>query len=236
MPTLTHDPTQAKIKYDIFYIQRDNFAPPKSPERHESEHRPLPERATAQERLDGRPGRDGRNPSLAAWTREPVYRIANDLVTANHPLAEAAQRRHAQPNRARFELAVCEIILIAPTRLLGEVREQHRSSDLLHEKRQKVSETPPIGGNRRWGRSFLDPEKVGKLIEQGGQAHRLPPRVRHALRRSMGPGEPWINREGRWHRRTRRRRDVQVDDATWLGNLVEGAVAIGAEVRGVAND
>jgi len=48
MPSFAHDPTQAKIKYDIAHIQRDNFAPPKSPERHESEHRPLPERAAAQ--------------------------------------------------------------------------------------------------------------------------------------------------------------------------------------------
>src|SRR5262249_46463598 len=98
MPTLPHDPTQAKIKYNISYIQRDNFAPPESPERHESERCPLSERAATQERLDGRPGRDGRNPSLAAWTREPVYPIASDLVTANHPFSQTAPRPHPPPN------------------------------------------------------------------------------------------------------------------------------------------
>src|SRR4030095_11224386 len=45
-------------------------------------------------------------------------------------------------------------------------------------------------------RPFFDPEKVTELLEQGGQAHRLPPRVRHALRRSMRRSEPWINRQG----------------------------------------
>src|SRR5215469_6537442 len=168
------------------------------PVRHEGEHRPLPERAAVQERPDRRPSRHSRHPSLTAWTREPLHRIAHDLVTADHPLSETAQRRHAQPNRAGLELAVRQIVLIAPTHLLGKMREQRRASHVLHDKRQEIPETPSIGSNRRWGRSFFDPEKVTKFLEQGGQAHRLPPRVRHALRRSMGPGDPWINRESRW--------------------------------------
>ena len=125
--------------------------------------------------------------------------MTNDLVTANHPLAETGERGDTQPNRAGFELAVRQIVLIASARLLGKMREQRRPSDLLHHERQEISETLSTGGNRRWGRSFFDPEKVAKLIEQGGQAHRLPPRVRHALRRSMGLGDPWINREWRRH-------------------------------------
>src|SRR5260370_38937919 len=90
-----------------------------------------------------------------------------------------------------------EVVLVAPTRGLGELRDQHRASHLLHDERLETTETPPIGRNRRWGRHLLDPEEVTELLEQGGQTHRLPPHVRHALRSSMGRGEPAINRPGR---------------------------------------
>jgi hypothetical protein len=44
---------------------------------------------------------------------------------------------------------------------------------------------------------LFDPEKVAELLEQGGQAHRLPPRVRHALGGSIGGNEPGVNGESR---------------------------------------
>src|SRR5215831_4417636 len=82
MPTLAQDPTQAEIQHNISHVQRGHFAPSKPPERHEGEHRPLPERAAVQERPDRRPSRHSRHPSLTAWTREPLHRIAHELVTA----------------------------------------------------------------------------------------------------------------------------------------------------------
>src|SRR5262249_62060501 len=196
--------------------------------------------------FDCAPTRYRRHSSLAARTREPIHRIAHDLVTANHPLAETAQRCHAQSNRAGLELAVRQIVLIAPTHLLGKMREQRRASHVLHDKRQEIAETPSIGGNRRWGRSFFDPEKVTKLLEQGGQAQQVPPRVRHALRRSMRPGDPWINLGPGSYGLTWRGRRAQngalpllcdlgaLNDAAWLGRLCKGALTLGVASRGAA--
>src|SRR5215510_3781303 len=247
MATLAQDATQAEIKHNISHVQRCHFAPPKPPECHKGKHRPLPERAAVQERRDRWPGWYSWHASLAAWTRKPVHRIANDLVTADHPLPETAQRRHAQPNRAGLELAIRQLVLIAPTHLLGKMREQRRASHVLHDKRQEIAETPSIGGNRRWGRSFFDPEKVTKLLEQGGQTHRLPPRVRHALRRSMRPGDPWINRRRGWYGLTGCGRGAQngewsllcgvggLDDAAWVEKLGKTAPTLGIAGRGAAS-
>src|SRR5215470_19011091 len=105
MPALAQDSTQAEIQHNISHVQRGYFTPSKPPERHEGEHRPLPERTAVQERRDRGPSWYRRHPSLAAWTREPLHRIAHDLVTANHPLPETAQCCHAQPNRAGLEHA-----------------------------------------------------------------------------------------------------------------------------------
>src|SRR5262249_51816737 len=149
----------AEIKHNISHVQRCHFAPPKPPECHKGRHRPLPERTAVQERRDRGPRWYRRHPSLAAWTREPLHRIAHGLVTADHPLPETAQCCHAQPNRAVLELAARQIVLIAPAHLLSKMREQRRASHVLHDKRQEIAETPSIGSNRRWGRSFFDPEK-----------------------------------------------------------------------------
>jgi hypothetical protein len=70
---------------------------------------------------------------------------------------------------------------------------QHGSSELLHHERLIVPEAPAVGLDGSWGRLPLDPEIVTELLKQGGQAHRLPPRVRHALGSSIGCHEPRVN-------------------------------------------
>src|SRR5205823_1571522 len=112
-----------------------------------------------------------------------------------------------------LEPAPGQVVLVVPTSLSREVRHEHRPSYLLHDKRLVIAETPSIRCDRCWGRLLFDPEKVTELLELGGQAHRLPPRVRHALRSSMGCGEPGINGEGRVGRTRSRRRQGEARDA-----------------------
>src|SRR5215467_3122610 len=203
VPTLADDPTKPEFRGDITHIQGCDFTTTKSCARHEGKDCALPEIAVTQERLDRTPGRHGWDPRLATRTGQPIHRIANELVTADHPLPEATQCGHAQPNRSRLELAFREIVLIAPARLLGEVFEQHRASGPLHEKGLEIPKTPSIGCDRRWGRSFFDPEQVAELLEPGGQTHRLPPFVRHALGRSIRGDQPGVKCRwwaGRWGR------------------------------------
>src|SRR6266404_376606 len=54
-----------------------------------------------------------------------------------------------------------------------------------------------VGLDGAGGHLLFDPEKVAELLEQGGQTHRLPPRVRHALGGSIEGNEPGVNGEGR---------------------------------------
>src|SRR5215813_667671 len=203
VPTFADDPTKPELRSDITHIQRCDFTATKPSAGHEGEDRALPEIAVTQERLDRMPGRHGWDPCLATRARQLIHRIADELVAADHPLPEATQCGQAQPNRSGLELAFCEIVLIAPARLLCEVCEQHRPSGPLHEKGLEIPKTPSIGSDRRGGRSFFDPEKVAEFLEQGGQTHRLPPFVRHALGRSIRGDQPRVKRRGwagRWGR------------------------------------
>src|SRR6266571_5544974 len=223
---LADDPTKPEVRGNVPYVQRCYLTATKPSVGHEGEDGALPEITLPQQHLDRVPRGHGRDPRLATRACEPIHRIADQLVAADHPLAKASEGGHAEADRAALELAPREVILVAPTGLLGEMRQQHRTSHLLHDKRQEIPETPPIRGNRRWGRPFFDPEKLTELLEQGGQAHRLPPRVRHALRRSMRRRKPRINGQGRWRRGTDRRSGRREVAATTqgLGTTNVGAV------------
>jgi hypothetical protein len=48
------------------------------------------------------------------------------------------------------------------------------------------------------GRPLLDPQELCELVKQCGQTHAMPPFVRHALGRIIGPRKPGVNeRRGR---------------------------------------
>ena len=141
---LAHDPTESEVRGDITHVEPCHLTAPKPSMGHEDEDGALPESALPQQQLDRVPGGHGGDQRLATRAREPIHWIADQLVATDHPLAEASQCGHADADRAALEFASREVVLVAPTGLFGEMRQQHRPSHQLHDKRLKVSEAPPI--------------------------------------------------------------------------------------------
>src|SRR6266853_847824 len=118
------------------------------------------------------------------------------ILSPHRPLAQAAQRGQPYADAAGLQPPRRQVILVRPTGLSREMGHQHGSSEWLHHERLIVPEAPAVRLDGSWGRLLLDPEIVAELLEQGGQAHRLPPRVRHALEGSIGGYEPCVNVRG----------------------------------------
>src|SRR5215471_16067398 len=202
MPTLAEDAAEPEVGRDIPDIEGDDLRAPQRAEGHQCDKHALAHcDRRLQQLLDRGPPRHVGEPRLLARACERIRGIADELVAAHGPLAKAAQRGQADADRVRLEPAMRQVVLVAPTVLHREVAEQHRASHLLHDKRLEISETPPVGLDRAWGRLLLNPEIVTELLEQGGQAHRLPPRVRHALGGSIGWSDPGVKLRDRWGRR-----------------------------------
>src|SRR5438128_2627697 len=105
MTALALDPTQPEIGRDVSDIKRRHLAPPEAPIGHERKNGALAYRALPQEGFDRRPRGHGGHPRPTARARQLIQGIADQLVTANGPLAEAPERGQADADRVALEPA-----------------------------------------------------------------------------------------------------------------------------------
>src|SRR6267142_4288007 len=133
MPALALDPTQPKIWRDVSHIERRYLAPAEPPVGHERKNGALAYRALLQEGSDRRPRGHGGYPRFTTRARQLIQRIADQLVAANGPPAEAAERGEADADRVALEPAPGQVVLVVATGLRREVRHEHRYPHLLHD-------------------------------------------------------------------------------------------------------
>src|SRR5438128_3715229 len=134
------DPREAEVTGKVTDIQANDLRSPKAAVGQERKNRPLPSiRGLLDDPLDRRPARDSRHSLLALRSGQKIEWVFVQPLTAYRPLAEAAERRQPQPNRARGEPAATKVVLVRAAQVCGEVADEHRSSDLVSCKRLEIS-------------------------------------------------------------------------------------------------